>query len=87
MVIIKLKTEAFKRLQKDKGFKSDTKLSSAMGINRSTLWRVKKGKCSPGKDFIAGALKALEVTFDEIFFLSEPLQVGHREAMKTGTTE
>lgn len=85
MAVIKLNRTAFEKKQKEAGFDTDTKLARAMGINRTQVWRVKEGKSDPGEEFIAGALKALKVGFDEIFFLQEPLQEGHSNDLKTGT--
>jgi hypothetical protein len=50
------------------GFESDYALAKAMGVNRSTVSRVRAGELMPGPAFIAGALKALPpVKFEDLF--------------------
>lgn len=67
--MIKLNRAEFEKHQAAKGW-NDTELAKNMGINRSQVWRVKEGKNEPGRDFIAGALKAFpEASFDELFIL------------------
>jgi transcriptional regulator with XRE-family HTH domain len=66
---IKLKVEEFEKRQKIKGL-TDTELAELMEVNRSQIWRVKRGENHPGENFIAGALKAFpEASFDDLFFL------------------
>lgn len=77
MAVIKLNKQALEKRQKDAGL-NDTELAKAMGVNRSQIWRVKENKNDPGEEFIAGALKAFpDATFDELFFLHEPLRDSH----------
>lgn len=77
MAVIKLNRPVFEKKQKDAGL-NDTELARAMGVNRSQVWRVKENKNDPGEEFIAGVLKAFPgATFDELFFLHEPLRDSH----------
>ena len=67
---------------------NDSKLALKTGLNSSQIGRVKKKKCSPGADFIAGMLVAFpDKKFEDIFFLYNPLQEGQEETIHppTGT--
>ncbi|MBB4965756.1 transcriptional regulator [Saccharothrix violaceirubra] len=50
------------------GHPSDYSVSQAMGVNRSTVTRVRAGTLHPGPAFIAGALRAFPpLTFEDLF--------------------
>ncbi|MBB4963525.1 transcriptional regulator [Saccharothrix violaceirubra] len=50
------------------GHRSDYSASKAMGVNRSTVTRVRAGELHPGPAFIAGALLAFApMTFEDLF--------------------
>ena len=67
---VKLNIEAFEKNQNKYNLNEEGKCAQCMGISPSQLWKVKVGIHDPGKDFIAGALKAFPNTsFDELFFL------------------
>ncbi len=67
---VKLDIKAFEENQKKYNLNEEGKCAEAMGISPSQLWKVKTGIHDPGKDFIAGALKAFsDTSFEEIFFL------------------
>ena len=63
-----LRTESFRRAMALAGFRSEYALSKAMGLNRSSVKRVRAGESMPGPGFIAGALKALApMAFEDLF--------------------
>jgi len=67
---VKLNIKAFEENQKKYNLNEEGKCAECMEISPSQLWKVKTGIHDPGKDFIAGALKAFPNTsFDELFFL------------------
>lgn len=67
---VKLNIKAFEENQNKYKLKEEGKCAEKMEISPSQLWKVKMGIHDPGKDFIAGALKAFPNTsFDELFFL------------------
>ncbi len=67
---VKLNIKAFEENQKKYNLNEEGKCAECMEISPSQLWKVKTGIHDPGKDFIAGALKAFPSTsFDELFFL------------------
>lgn len=66
---ILLKRNVFEEYQFKEGW-SDSELAKKMGVNKTQVWRVKGGHNNPGRDFIAGALKAFpQASFDELFYL------------------
>lgn len=72
--MIRLKRDALEKLQSEMQW-NDTALAEHMGINRVQIWRVKEGHNEPGRDFIAGILKAFpNVSFEDIFFLPDRLR-------------
>lgn len=67
---VKLNIKAFEENQNKYQLKEAGKCAERMEISPSQLWKVKMGMHDPGKEFIAGALKAFPNTsFDELFFL------------------
>jgi hypothetical protein len=67
---VKLNKKAFEENQTKYKLREEFKCAEQMEISPSQLWKVKTGIHDPGKDFIAGALKAFpQTSFDEIFFL------------------
>ncbi|TQM82899.1 hypothetical protein FHX81_5310 [Saccharothrix saharensis] len=63
-----LRANSFGRAMTLAGFRSDYALAKAMGLNRSTVKRVRTGELMPGPGFIAGALKALSpMAFEDLF--------------------
>ncbi|MFD7653939.1 transcriptional regulator [Actinosynnema sp. NPDC059797] len=69
---VRLRTEKFGRVVELAGFRSDYALARAMGLNRSTVTRVRTGQLQPGRAFISGALKALvPMEFDDLFEVEE----------------
>jgi tRNA G10 N-methylase Trm11 len=67
---VKLNIKAFEENQIKYKLNEERKCAEKMEISPSQLWKVKTGIHDPGKDFIAGALKAFpQTSFDELFFL------------------
>ncbi|MEU5696732.1 transcriptional regulator [Actinosynnema sp. NPDC020468] len=65
---IRLRFVAFAKAARLAGFYSDYALAKAMGLNRSTVTRVRAEELQPGSSFIAGALIALApMQFDDLF--------------------
>ncbi|QTR02668.1 transcriptional regulator, partial [Saccharothrix algeriensis] len=56
---VRLRLKAFEEGSLSAGFTSDYGLARAMGLNRSTVGRVRGGGLQPGPAFIGGALIAL----------------------------
>ena len=76
---VNIKVEKLEQLQRTANL-SEIALAKKIGVNRTTIYRVKKGKSSPGEDFIAGILKAFpRVKFDELFFLGQVSPEGHND--------
>jgi transcriptional regulator with XRE-family HTH domain len=81
---IKLNLDAFNSAQQEKGW-SDTELAQKMNVSTTQLWRVRLAEFDarhndPGKNFIAGALTALDKKFEELFFLD--LRSSNRHPMR-----
>lgn len=75
---VNIRVEKLEELQR-KANLTETELAQRIGVDRTTIYRVKRGKSAPGEDFIAGALKAFpEISFDELFFLGKVLQSSHK---------
>lgn len=73
---VKLNVKAFEEQQSKYKLIEESKCAKKMELSSSQLWKVKMGIHDPGKDFIAGALKAFPSTsFDELFFLPGVLRV------------
>jgi len=75
---IKLNVEEFNNALKKKGW-SDGEAAKKMNISPVQIWRVRLPDDDirhndPGKDFIAGALSALNMKFEELFFLTGKLR-------------
>jgi len=69
--MIKLKLDRFEELQIQVGKTDDKSIAEYIGVNRSTVYRIKKGKMIPGPDFIASVLKAFpEHPFEDLFFVA-----------------
>ncbi|GAA1313698.1 transcriptional regulator [Saccharothrix xinjiangensis] len=69
---IALRTAEFAKLVRLAGFRSDYELARAMGLNRSTVTRVREGLLQPGPAFIAGSLIVLNpLEFKDLFKIVE----------------
>lgn len=69
---VSLRKDVFGRAAELAGFRSDYALARAMGVNRSTVARVRSGVLRPGARFISGALTALEpMEFEDLFEVKE----------------
>ncbi|MGM1057842.1 transcriptional regulator [Saccharothrix sp. Mg75] len=65
---MRLRAEVFRKAVTLAGYRSDYELARAMGVNRSTISRVRSGTLTPGQGFIAGALVVLApMGFDDLF--------------------
>ncbi|GAB2999418.1 hypothetical protein GCM10027184_64160 [Saccharothrix stipae] len=65
---VRLRAKSFAKAAQLAGFSSDYRLAGAMGLNRSTVKRVKSGELQPGPAFIGGALIALApMQFEDLF--------------------
>ncbi|GAA1261905.1 hypothetical protein GCM10009634_01620 [Saccharothrix xinjiangensis] len=65
---VRLRGEPFDKAVRLAGFRSDFSLAQAMGVNRSTVMRVRAGSLQPGPAFIGGALTVLApMTFADLF--------------------
>ncbi|WP_433274668.1 transcriptional regulator [Actinosynnema sp. CS-041913] len=65
---VRLRVKAFGKAALLAGFPSDYALGQAMGLNRSTVKRVRAGELQPGPAFIGGALTALApMEFHDLF--------------------
>lgn len=62
---IQIKRSAFQKLQGDI---PDAEFARMIGVDRSHLWRVKEGKCSPGSQFVSKVLARFpKRKFDDLF--------------------
>ena len=65
---VKLRAASFAKAVTLARITSDYALAKRMGVNRSTVMRVRMGRLQPGPAFIAGALVALApMQFDDLF--------------------
>lgn len=72
--MIKLKREALEKRQAENNW-NDTVLAEKIGVNRTQVWRVKEGRNEPGREFIAGVLRAFpDASFDEFFHVPGALR-------------
>ena len=70
MAKVMLNIDAFEKVLKDKRM-SESEAAKEMGIDRSHLYRVLKGKQDPGRKFIEGALKICDgCSLNDLFFLT-----------------
>jgi hypothetical protein len=86
--IVKLNLQAFKALTQNL---SNAEIARRMGINTVQLWRVRLPETDPrhndpGVQFVGSVLQAFPgTTFEEVFFLAEPLRLRNARAITTGT--
>lgn len=80
---VQLRTEYFAKAVVLAGYSSDYALAKAMGVNRSTVFRVREGTLQPGAVFIGSALTALApMTFEDLFeVVPQPIS---RRTRRTG---
>jgi len=70
MAKVALNIDAFEKVLKDKNL-SESEAAKEMGIDRSHLYRVLRGKQDPGRKFIEGALEICDgCSLDDLFFLN-----------------
>ncbi|GAA3844066.1 hypothetical protein GCM10022243_08100 [Saccharothrix violaceirubra] len=82
---IRLRAVEFAKAMTLAGYRSDYALSQTMGLNRSTVTRVRTGHLNPGPAFIAGALIALApMEFHDLFNVIHARP--RRTASTSGTT-
>lgn len=55
---IVLQIRQYKKLAEEKGWHSDKAAALAIGVDPTTVWRVRKGLKAPSQAFIAGLLEA-----------------------------
>ncbi|MBB4968435.1 hypothetical protein [Saccharothrix violaceirubra] len=78
---IRLRAVEFAKAMTLAGYRSDYALSQTMGLNRSTVTRVRTGHLNPGPAFIAGALIALApMEFHDLFNVVARGEGGRRAA-------
>ena len=66
--MISLNNSAFIEMQEDR---TEQEMADYLGISRTQLWRIKRGDCSAGNDFIAKVLEKFPKSkFQDIFFTS-----------------
>lgn len=62
-----LKTGRFNREMKRRGLADSAALARAIGVNKSTAWRVLNGQSRPGPDFVNRVLEAWGLEFHDLF--------------------
>lgn len=62
-----LKRGRFAREMKRRGIADSAALSRAIGMNKSTTWRVLNGQSRPGPDFTVRVLEAWGLEFHDLF--------------------
>ncbi|WP_018682219.1 transcriptional regulator [Actinokineospora enzanensis] len=67
MACVKVRVEAFRAAAHAAGHGNAAEIAAAMRIDRSTVSRVVGGLLRPGNQFIAAALTAFAVPFDDLF--------------------
>jgi hypothetical protein len=66
--MVRLRTTKFSNAMALAGIKSNYASAKGMGVNRSTVKRVRTGELQPGSAFIAGGLVAFApMPFDDLF--------------------
>lgn len=70
-----LDTELFEQLTAAKGWLIDRERAAGIGVNLTTVWRVRTGKTKPSAEFIAKASAALGVPVEKLFKAKTPVGV------------
>lgn len=67
MADIAVRSKRFEELLAERGLTTNLEAAELIKVNDATISRVRTGKTRPGGKFIAHALRAFPVTFDELF--------------------
>lgn len=62
-----LKTGRFNREMKRRGLADSAALARAIGVHKTTAWRVLNGQSRPGPDFVNRVLDAWGLEFHDLF--------------------
>jgi hypothetical protein len=71
-VRLRLKLSEYQKLAQPLGWDSDEKAAAAIGVDTTTVWRVRTGRTDPGQRFIAGLLAVAHThgwAFEDLFEL------------------
>lgn len=68
---VRLKADDLARLCLKRGIVSDTQLANLAGINRTTIYRLRKGSRGPGTRVLNKLATALDVSIEELFEVSD----------------
>jgi len=78
-----LNKQEFINLQDTKKL-SMTEMANLIGVSRSQLWRILRGSCNPGEQFLAGFKKAFpKENFDNFFLIDMVQQSDTKNKSKT----
>lgn len=64
---IRLRGDRFDAATTEAGLTSNTQIGDALGIDRTTVSRVRRGLTAPGEAFIAAAITHLGKPFEDLF--------------------
>lgn len=67
MATLNLRPDKLEELLRERGATSNVAAGELLGMNDSTISRIRSGAARPGDQFIANALSTFAVTFDELF--------------------
>jgi transcriptional regulator with XRE-family HTH domain len=65
--VIRLRPDAFAQWADDEGLASEAAQADRIGVDRATLSRIRRGVIAPGEQFIAAALTATGMPFEDLF--------------------
>ena len=65
---MRLRIQEFRQRAAKAGLVTDDDFASALGMNRTTIWRILGGRMAPGERFIAAVLATIPSTgFSDVF--------------------
>ena len=68
---VRLRPEKLDELAEERRLAGTTQIAELLGIDRASVHRVRSGESNPGERFIAAALSAFDVDFDDLFEIAE----------------
>ena len=72
---IRLRTTQFDQAAQARGWTTSTQIADGIGIDRTTVSRIRRALTSPGEAFIAAALAAFGQPFEDLFEIGETNEI------------
>ena len=67
----RLRIERFDKRAAEMGLANETQIAERLGVSLATVNRIRAGNVIPGERFIAAAVDALGLTFEELFEIAK----------------